>query len=690
MSNSFAKILQRSKFASYDPAIAQTYTASRAQRQRGEYGFKRGVIGGESIRVKSQDNELGAVDYSNTTGDAKVVQRISDMRVPVHGVSSAVAPYSSYSDSNSSSSAPPSAKHTHDNPDSPLASLSTRPDIEAMSADEFRRYVARLHERRPAFRSFLGKLAGERAAAVAAMRGQKSEGGQDGKLNTHTPVDLYAAAQTDAYTYQQFLKQEQRKRVDEQRGQVLVSNMHANGGLRYSHPSPIESARFTPPLPGRILPHSPTTRNFANRQKKPIALAGLVATTDMSNLHNMSATDFAGAKDSTSARRDEKAGTANFRVVEKASVGKVPRVVHNHSGKNTLEGAFIHLDVVEAGSLEKMHHFATAFPIGSPEYVSTFEKDKPSGRSRPTGFLVGAQDLPLYQKKRMNRDGENATRISEMMKAARGSTFSAASGWISILSWFVVYSPQIYENYVLQSASGLSLTFVVIWLLGDITNLVGGFMVHLLPPMLILALYYTACDVILLWQMWIYRGNNGISEGGIGSGSEEGVAPTHPTESDRLLSVQEQHRHQQQESHQLFVNLLCTALVVFGGALSFILNADKEYMGTPPLHSTPTAQFAGWTSAVLYILSRFPQIIKNTHTHCDGLSIPLFAFALCGNCSYVAQVLFESTDGDYLWINMSWLVGTIGTVLLDLVVLSQFAYYRYRDSCLKQETDEAD
>ena len=53
----------------------------------------------------------------------------------------------------------------------------------------------------------------------------------------------------------------------------------------------------------------------------------------------------------------------------------------------------------------------------------------------------------------------------------------------------IVYSPQLIENYTLQSGEGLSVLFVVIWLLGDIANLLGGLLGGLLPTVIILAFY---------------------------------------------------------------------------------------------------------------------------------------------------------------------------------------------------------
>ena len=53
----------------------------------------------------------------------------------------------------------------------------------------------------------------------------------------------------------------------------------------------------------------------------------------------------------------------------------------------------------------------------------------------------------------------------------------------------MVYSPQIIENYVLQSGEGLSVSFVAIWLVGDLCNLSGAMMANLIPTIIILGTY---------------------------------------------------------------------------------------------------------------------------------------------------------------------------------------------------------
>lgn len=45
---------------------------------------------------------------------------------------------------------------------------------------------------------------------------------------------------------------------------------------------------------------------------------------------------------------------------------------------------------------------------------------------------------------------------------------------------------------MLKSGEGLSLGFILLWMAGDVTNLVGGFMAGLLPTMIILALYVSS------------------------------------------------------------------------------------------------------------------------------------------------------------------------------------------------------
>lgn len=60
---------------------------------------------------------------------------------------------------------------------------------------------------------------------------------------------------------------------------------------------------------------------------------------------------------------------------------------------------------------------------------------------------------------------------------------SGITGSISIACWVVVFSPQIIENFRRGSAEGLSVVFIVVWLLGDVFNIIGAVLQRVLPTM---------------------------------------------------------------------------------------------------------------------------------------------------------------------------------------------------------------
>lgn len=88
--------------------------------------------------------------------------------------------------------------------------------------------------------------------------------------------------------------------------------------------------------------------------------------------------------------------------------------------------------------------------------------------------------------------------------AITAQAVSGITGSISIACWIIVFAPQIYQNFTRKSAEGLSFLFVVLWLLGDIFNVIGAIMQGVLPTMTVLAIYYTLADLVLLWQCLSY------------------------------------------------------------------------------------------------------------------------------------------------------------------------------------------
>lgn len=95
-------------------------------------------------------------------------------------------------------------------------------------------------------------------------------------------------------------------------------------------------------------------------------------------------------------------------------------------------------------------------------------------------------------------------------------------------------------------------------------------------------------------------------------------------------------------------------------------------------------QIFGWLCAVLYLGSRLPQLLLNfRRKSTEGVSMLFFLFACLGNLTYVLSILaYEPRCGGpaclygrYVLVNLSWLAGSAGTLLLDLGIFVQFFMY---------------
>ncbi|EJF61077.1 PQ-loop-domain-containing protein [Dichomitus squalens] len=258
-------------------------------------------------------------------------------------------------------------------------------------------------------------------------------------------------------------------------------------------------------------------------------------------------------------------------------------------------------------------------------------------------------------------------------------------GWISIACWIVVYSPQIIENYQLQSGEGLSVGFVVTWLIGDLCNTSGAILAGLQPTIIILGVYYSVCDATLLAQIYYYRWKRTRRNAPLlitedsrqsalydesspllpGDGRSEEPSPVRPVWQDGLRYI-------------------AAMVFVFGvGVGAWAVDKYIRY-STPPLDPQEEvvewrSQVLGWISAALFLGARVPQIVKNLSTRCEGLSPFLFVYSISGNTTYVLSILAASLSMKHLVVNGPWIAGSALTVFLDVFVLYQFFEYRQED-----------
>lgn len=302
--------------------------------------------------------------------------------------------------------------------------------------------------------------------------------------------------------------------------------------------------------------------------------------------------------------------------------------------------------------------------------------------------------------------------------------------------------------------------------------------------MIILAIYYTIADVVLLAQCFYYRGftlrddvpppaspppkpkRNGGSANGSGGGE--------PNERTRLLAAggtstttttthtathAERSPYYSLDDHErrgswthlspavpfvseepaaaappasatwtqaIAFNSLAVVMVCAAGVVGWWLSrtygrGGKDRDGRAPdggkqqhqhdlLEFHTLGQVFGWLCAVLYLGSRLPQLLLNwRRKSTEGVSVLFFLFACLGNLTYVLSILAfdpecEGDDGckpgeasqifwQYILVNLSWLAGSAGTLLLDMSIFVQFFMYSRGEeggaSCDEESCDDA-
>ncbi|KAF1807277.1 PQ loop repeat-domain-containing protein [Mucor lusitanicus] len=277
---------------------------------------------------------------------------------------------------------------------------------------------------------------------------------------------------------------------------------------------------------------------------------------------------------------------------------------------------------------------------------------------------------------------------------------SSVAGYLSIVCWLIVFTPQLWENYRRKSGDGLSMTFLVIWLAGDVFNLLGVIMQDLLLTMFVLALYYTVADMGLIWQVIYYQ-----QQGKRVDRHDEEDIPALVGESSSLLNtattsytsnpaisssnssfITITDTKKKQTSGTKLFNLISAISIVLVTVVSCYTyyNAHWKHKHdggnggddgqSDRLEFVP--QLMGWSSALLYVGSRIPQILKNwRNKSTEGLSFGMFTCAVMGNVFFTMSIFLKSTNINYILMNLSWIVGSCGTLIFDFIIFIQFFVY---------------
>ncbi|KAK3566146.1 hypothetical protein QTP86_028461 [Hemibagrus guttatus] len=245
---------------------------------------------------------------------------------------------------------------------------------------------------------------------------------------------------------------------------------------------------------------------------------------------------------------------------------------------------------------------------------------------------------------------------------------SVILGLLSIACFIVSSFPQYYSSCKAGNMdSALSIWFLLFWLAGDSCNLIGSFLADQLPLQKYTAVYYVLADLLMLSMYTFYKAKHKISTNDnrtmlyvIGVLCTFGMFSS-------LFSVSDVHTRTSSSGFR-------------GRTLMAVdqLNADS-------IEPFRTKEIIGFTigslSSLLYLCSRLPQIYTNFwRKSTEGVSFFLFALVILGNVTYGLSVLVKNpergeSERSYLVHHLPWLIGSLGTLSLDLVISVQFMVY---------------
>lgn len=320
----------------------------------------------------------------------------------------------------------------------------------------------------------------------------------------------------------------------------------------------------------------------------------------------------------------------------------------------------------------------------------------------------------------------------DLIELALGS-ISQTTGILSVFVWLFAQIPQVIENHLNESVSGVSLLFFLFWVAGDSTNLIGCLLTRALPFQICISVYYCFIDLILGIQYWYYTKiypRQRVHHNLFASPTATAITPLiqkkkhhHTSRRNRFeedlnrspIEITNSPYGMNNSRSGFFKKLLSSSLM---GSLTKKANAypitetsSKEttepfwkYLSHGPValwgfilqlfsrfhfESYQIGIYSAWLCSFCYLSSRTPQILKNYHSKSTaGISLFLFLFAMLGNTLYTISVMtnlylvylndvkfHESEFTSLFWSQLPFIVGSSGTVIFDCIILFQFKCY---------------
>lgn len=269
------------------------------------------------------------------------------------------------------------------------------------------------------------------------------------------------------------------------------------------------------------------------------------------------------------------------------------------------------------------------------------------------------------------------------------TSISGIMGSTSLACWIVLLMPQLIEQWRLESAEGIAIGFISIWFLGDIFNLVGSIWAGLLPEVIFIAIWFCIADFLMISSYVYYtylhkpKAKSSPHQRQSSRHSAGSAGETRPLMERRRTSSALTNIALEPNYHGVFTKYILPVLfVVACGVLGFFISSNNDDAGNGDDTGSQDSislgpQIVGYMSAILYLGARIPQIIQNYHRKSvHGLSLLFFLFSTLGNLTYAGQILCYRNDWNYIVLNLSWLLGSLGTIFEDCIIFLQFYIYK--------------
>lgn len=239
-----------------------------------------------------------------------------------------------------------------------------------------------------------------------------------------------------------------------------------------------------------------------------------------------------------------------------------------------------------------------------------------------------------------------------------GNVLSWIFGSLSNICWFFVYIPQIKENYKNKSCNAVSFYLMLFWFMGDTLSSISAQYKNIWSVVLYVSFYNIFFDIMFLSQ-YIYYTFYELNE----DGNQENQA---------LLGRNYQVFKtiiQVLKNYEIQLILLYLFTIIFIDLVLNISHFPKRIIG----------EIYGWTSTIIFLSSRIPQIYLNyKRKSVRGLSFLTFSTIILANYLFLTSILINLIDLEkiqyytYIILNLQWIIGSSITSLLDMTILYQF------------------